>query len=376
MIIGKAMIPPLSGSEPLFALINISYPVGAVCTCSNGTKTLRPVGAPWSAVVAVPYAGEWIVRITDGNDRSVSKTVEVTAPSEIYKVVIGFPVEIVLTGSGSATYCYATINGTNRYSAGTYSASPGDIVTFHVYGYSSTYYGEITINGEQMLKVTDRTTQGYSFEIPLSADNIQISMSYTSTSTRRNGKIHVTTDGVAALLDVTYETGAICTCTDGVTVLQAEDTGGSFAFVIPNSGDWTINITKGTRTESKVVSITQRGRVYTVDVPFTVPVTITGEGSDDVCYVSIDDAVYISAQTIRVPIGERMLFTVKGYNATYPGVITHNNRQVAQSITTDTASYILTAEEALNAVSISLTTGSQEESKTTYYYGTIDIVTT
>lgn len=101
---------------------------------------------------------------------------------------------VTITGTGNATYCYATINGV-KYSAAASEIEvlPGDIVTFGVYGYSSTYYGEVNIDGTQALKVTARTTQTYEWTVPKGITTISISFSYTSTSTRRNGRITVTT---------------------------------------------------------------------------------------------------------------------------------------------------------------------------------------
>lgn len=101
---------------------------------------------------------------------------------------------VTITGTGSATYCYVTINGT-KYSSATSNLEvfAGDVITFGVYGYSSTYYGQVQIDGTQSLKVTNRTIQTYSWTVPKKISAISIALSYTSTSTRRNGRITVTT---------------------------------------------------------------------------------------------------------------------------------------------------------------------------------------
>lgn len=99
-----------------------------------------------------------------------------------------------ITGSGSATYCYVNING-KKYSSSQkeIAVNAGDVITFSVYGKSATYYGEVTIDGEQVLEVTNSTTSTYSWTVPSGIAMIIISMTYKSTSSQRNGRITVTT---------------------------------------------------------------------------------------------------------------------------------------------------------------------------------------
>lgn len=103
-------------------------------------------------------------------------------------------VSVTITGTGNSSYCYATINGTKYSAAATgIEVKPGDTITFGIYGYSSTYYGEVTIDGTQVKKVTEKATETYEWTVPSGKTSITMAMSYTSTSTRRNGKITVTT---------------------------------------------------------------------------------------------------------------------------------------------------------------------------------------
>lgn len=111
---------------------------------------------------------------------------------ELKPVVTTVPVTI--TGTGSATYCYATINGT-KYSAAASNIEviPGDTITFGVYGYSETYYGEVVIDGTQVLKVTDRLIYTYNWTVPDEVKTISIGFTYNSNLRRRNGRITVIT---------------------------------------------------------------------------------------------------------------------------------------------------------------------------------------
>ena len=103
------------------------------------------------------------------------------------------PVSVTITGTGNTTYCYAAIGGTNRYGAGTYEVMPGDKITFGVYGRSSSYYGRVTIDGQQVLNVTNQSTQTYEWTVPDDISAISMQMTYTSSSYSRNGRIVVTT---------------------------------------------------------------------------------------------------------------------------------------------------------------------------------------
>ena len=103
------------------------------------------------------------------------------------------PIPVTITGSGNATYCYATIGGTSYYGAGTYEVMAGDVITFGVYGRSTTYTGKVTIDGTDVLSVTNQTTQTYEWTVPDGVTAIAIAMSYTSSSYQRRGTITVTT---------------------------------------------------------------------------------------------------------------------------------------------------------------------------------------
>ena len=103
------------------------------------------------------------------------------------------PVAVTITGEGNTTYCYATINGTKYYGAGSYEVMPGDKITFGVYGRNTTNYGRVTIDGQQVLNVTNQTTQTYEWTVPDDISAITMQMSYTSSSYSRNGRIVVTT---------------------------------------------------------------------------------------------------------------------------------------------------------------------------------------
>ena len=73
------------GAGELRSVIAVTYPEGSVCTCSNGTKTLKAKDTSGKALFNVTV-GEWTVSCTDGSETAI-KTVSITYHSTI--VVIG-----------------------------------------------------------------------------------------------------------------------------------------------------------------------------------------------------------------------------------------------------------------------------------------------
>ena len=100
------------------------------------------------------------------------------------------PVAVNITGSGDLDACYATINGTKLYSAGTHEVYAGDTITFGVYG-AGKGPGTITIDGTQVLVVTDVLTQTYDWTVPSEISTIEIAMELGSQGSY--GRITVTT---------------------------------------------------------------------------------------------------------------------------------------------------------------------------------------
>lgn len=102
------------------------------------------------------------------------------------------PIAVTITGAGNASYCYAIINGTKQYSAGTHEVEAGDTITFGVYGESTGIYsGSVTIDGTKVLVVVDSKTRTYDWTVPSGISTIEIAMQYSLSY--RKGTITVTT---------------------------------------------------------------------------------------------------------------------------------------------------------------------------------------
>ena len=99
------------------------------------------------------------------------------------------PVAVTITGSGNSNRCYATINGTKQYSAGTHEVYAGDTITFGVLGQRKSY-GFVEIDGTQVLKVTSGSTQTYDWTVPSVNSTIEIAMTYNG----KKGSSSITVD--------------------------------------------------------------------------------------------------------------------------------------------------------------------------------------
>ena len=71
------------------ATINITYPVGSTCTCSDGTTTLSAPDTSGTWACAVPNAGTWTVTSTSGTE-SDSKAVSITTDGQSVSVELSY----------------------------------------------------------------------------------------------------------------------------------------------------------------------------------------------------------------------------------------------------------------------------------------------
>ena len=72
----------------LRAVIAVTYPVGSVCTCVSGTKTLKARDTSGKALFNVTV-GEWTVSCTDGTD-TASMTVSITYEGQAESVELNY----------------------------------------------------------------------------------------------------------------------------------------------------------------------------------------------------------------------------------------------------------------------------------------------
>lgn len=71
-----------------------------------------------------------------------------------------------------------------------------------------------------------------------------------------------------ATITVTYPSGSTLTCTCGSDSFTAETTSGSYTFVVPYAGTWTVRAVKGSESDSKAVSITTYNQAANVTLQY------------------------------------------------------------------------------------------------------------
>jgi len=71
------------------ATINITYPAGSTCTCSDGTTTLSAPDTSGTWTCTVPNAGTWTVTSTSGTETD-SKAVTITTDGQSTSVELSY----------------------------------------------------------------------------------------------------------------------------------------------------------------------------------------------------------------------------------------------------------------------------------------------
>ena len=105
------MIYVLSGEAAPYAVIGVTYPSGATCTCTNGSKTLTAKDTTGKALFVIPSAGTWTVKAVKGS-KSKNKAVSITAEGQVATVTLIYRLNIFKSGSGlTAGYSVAGSGG-------------------------------------------------------------------------------------------------------------------------------------------------------------------------------------------------------------------------------------------------------------------------
>lgn len=89
-------------SGKLFAVIGVIYPAGSVCTCTNGSKTLKAPDTSGKAIFAIPEAGDWTVEAVDGSDED-SKVISITEQGHSVNVELSYALWLYKAGDECAS---------------------------------------------------------------------------------------------------------------------------------------------------------------------------------------------------------------------------------------------------------------------------------
>lgn len=93
-IFGAALMG--GGSGPSYAVIDVTYPAGAVCTCTNGVRTMQAKDSSGHWMFSIPKAGEWTV-VAEQGTKSKVETITVEE-AKVYSVTLSFALYIIKDG--------------------------------------------------------------------------------------------------------------------------------------------------------------------------------------------------------------------------------------------------------------------------------------
>lgn len=178
-----AVTADYSVAIPLFAAtINITYPAGSTCTCSDGTTTLSAPDTSGTWACIVPNAGTWTVGSTDG-DKSKSADVVITTDGQTENITLQYITHLFNNGDT----CDAITGGWGTGAASTGSASiSGQQISIVAYAEKSFSCGpknKIDVSEYKALSVTVDSIDNGSLSVYLYATSISNPAAKVTTST-------------------------------------------------------------------------------------------------------------------------------------------------------------------------------------------------
>lgn len=117
------------------ATINITYPAGSTCTCSDGTTTLSAPDTSGTWACIVPNAGTWTAAATDGVENT-SESVSITTDGQIAAIELSYLLWLYKSGN-----TYNAVTG--GWSVSEHASSGGS------------FDGVLTLNADSMLLSTE-----------------------------------------------------------------------------------------------------------------------------------------------------------------------------------------------------------------------------
>ena len=117
------------------APINITYPAGSTCTCSDGTTTISAPDTSGTWTCIVPNAGTWTAAATDGVE-STSESVSITTDGQIVAIELSYLLWLYKSGN-------------------TYNAVTGGWSVAKHPSTGGSFDGVLTLNADSMLLSTE-----------------------------------------------------------------------------------------------------------------------------------------------------------------------------------------------------------------------------
>ena len=248
------------------ATINVTYPNGAKCTCSNGSIMYEAPDTTGNWSFVIPVSGVWNVTISDGVHEPVTSTVMIDSNTQTEFLTLDFV---------DLESFEATINVT--YPEGAKCTCSNGAETYEA--------SDITGNCSFIVSAIGAYTVTIS-------DDIHESVTSTVFITDEAQVENVTLKFFEATINVTYPNGAKCTCSNGSIMYEAPDTTGNWSFVIPVSGVWNVTISDGVHEPvTSTVFITDDAQVENVTLEFF-------EATINITYPEGAKCVYTNGSTV------------------------------------------------------------------------------
>ncbi len=164
------------------ATINVTYPAGSTCTCSDGTTTLTAPNTSGSWTCIVYNAGTWTATATDG-DKSKSADVVITTDGQTENITLQYITHLFNNGDT----CDAITGGwgTGATSAGSASISGQQIsiVAYAEKTFSCGPKNKIDVSEYKALSVTVDSIDNGSLSVYLYATSISNPAAKVTTAT-------------------------------------------------------------------------------------------------------------------------------------------------------------------------------------------------
>lgn len=121
----------------LRAVIAVAYPEGSICTCTNGTKTLKARDTSGKALFNVTV-GEWTVKAEDtAAGKSKSANVSITEEGHCESVTLKYSLDIIINGKFNYDVIGSWVAGSDSSGAGSLTEQNGYV---QIYGPAPTKY--------------------------------------------------------------------------------------------------------------------------------------------------------------------------------------------------------------------------------------------
>ena len=176
------------------ATINITYPAGSTCTCSDGTTTLSAPDTSGTWACIVPNAGKWTVSSTDG-DKSKSADVVITTDGQTESVTLLYITHLFNNGDTCDAITGGWGTGTTSAGSASISGQQISIVAYAEKQFSCGPKNKIDVSEYKALSVTVDSISNGSLSVYLYATSI--SNPAAKVTTRTTGTVSLDISSVS-----------------------------------------------------------------------------------------------------------------------------------------------------------------------------------